>query len=169
MCISASMMMMISTGFQVISALSQGQQQSDQAEWQSRQAAADAQAEREAGEVRAEKVRKAGRATQSQARAALAASGVEVGAGTAVKIVQDIGRNAEGDAQSELLSGLNRGARLDSESAGYNIAASNARTSSYMRAGGSLLSAGASAANSGWIRAEQAPAPVVYKDRGYYG
>lgn len=153
MCISATMMMAISTGFQVISAISQGQQQSDQADWQSRQAAADAQASREAGEVRAEKVRKAGKATQSQARAALAASGVEVGAGTPVKIVQDIGRNAEGDAQSELLSALNRGARLDSESAGLNVAASNARTGSYMRAGGSLLNAAASpVAQDGWYR-----------------
>lgn len=157
MCISPLLLTAISTGFQVISAISQGQQQSDQAEWQSRQAAADAQASREAGEVRAEKVRKAGKATQSQARAALAGSGVEVGAGTPVKIVQDIGRNAESDAQSELLSGLNRGARLDSESAGLNIAASNARTGGYMRAGGSLLAAGSTAANKGWIGVKSYP------------
>lgn len=168
MCISATMMMAISTGFQVISAISQGQQQSDQAEYQSRQAAADAQASREAGEVRADKVRKAGKATQSAARAALAGSGVEVGAGTPVKIVQDIGRNAESDAQSELLSGIYGGQRLDSESVGYKIAGDNARTNSYMRAGGSLLS-GAASIKDNWIKAEQAPAPVVYKDRAYYG
>lgn len=142
MCISASMLMAIQTGFQVISAISQGDQQAQQYEWQSRQAAADAQAEREMGEVRAEKVRKAGRRQQSEARAALAASGVETGAGTPVKIVQEITRNAEADAQQELLSGNYRGQRMDAEAAGLKISGSNARTSGYMRAGGSLLANG---------------------------
>lgn len=159
MCISAGLMMAISTGFQVISAISQGNQQAEQADWQSRQAAADAQASREAGEVRADKVRKAGRAQQSQARAALAASGVEVGAGTPVKIVQDITRNAESDAQSELLSGIYGGKRLDSEAAGLQIAGDNARTAGYMRAGGSLLSAGASVMNKGWVGVKQPTYP----------
>lgn len=149
MCISASMMMMISTGFQVFSAISQGRQQGDQADWQAKQAEADAQASREAGEVRADKVRKAGKLTQSKARTALAGSGVQVGAGTAVKIAQDIYQNAESDAQSELLSGIYGGQVKDSEAAGMRIAGDNARTAGYMRAGGSLLSAGSSLAK-GW-------------------
>ena len=128
MCISAGMMMAISTGFQVVSAISQGRQQGAQADWQARQAAADAQASREAGEVRADKVRKAGKLTQSRARTALAGSGVQVGAGSAVTIAQDIYQNAESDAQSELLSGIYGGQRLDSESAGMKIAGDNART-----------------------------------------
>lgn len=143
------MMMAISTGFQMVSALAQGEQQASQADWQARQAAADAQAEREAGEIRAEKVRKAGRHQQSQARAALAAAGVEVGAGTPVKIVQQIARDADADSQTELLTGAYRGAQLDSESEGMKIAASNARTNSYMRAGGSLLQGGSQVAK-GW-------------------
>lgn len=149
MCISATMMTAISTGFQVLSAISQGQQQSDQAEWQSRQSAADAQAEREAGDIRAEKVRKAGRAQQSEARAALAARGVETGAGTPVKITQQIIRDADADAQQELLSGNYKGQRLDQESQAYKISASNARTSGYLRAGGSLLAGGAEISK-GW-------------------
>lgn len=156
MCISAGMMMAISTGFQVFSAISQGNQRADQLDWQARQAGADAQAEREAGEVRADKTRKAGRAQQSQARAALAASGVEVGAGTPVKIVQQIARDAEGDAQSELLSGQDKARRLDSEAAGTSIAAGNARTSGYMKAGGSLLAAAPTLAK-GWTGMKSYP------------
>lgn len=157
------MMMAISTGFQVISAISQGNQkqqqyeaQAQQLDYQNRQAAADAQAEREAGQVRADKVRKAGKLTQSKARAALAASGVAVGAGTPVKIAQEIFQNAESDAQQELLSGNYAGARGDATATGYAISAANSRTSGenartngYLRAGGSLLSAGSSLA-SGW-------------------
>lgn len=139
MCISASMLMAIQTGVQVISAISQGDQQAQQYEWQARQAAADAQAEREMGEVRADKVRKAGRRQQSEARAALAASGVETGSGTPIKIDQEIVRNAEADAQQELLSGNYRGQRMSAEAAGLSISGSNARTSGYMRAAGSLL------------------------------
>jgi hypothetical protein len=122
--------------------LSRGRQQSDYYEWQARQSAADAQAAREEGEVRAERTRRAGDRQQSEARAALAAAGVEVGAGTPVRIDQQIERDAEWDAQQELLLGRRRGARLDSDAAGYERAADNAMT-------GSMLAAGATLAN-GW-------------------
>lgn len=148
MCISA--IMMAATALQAISAISQGNQQAEQAEWQGRQAAADAQAEREAGEVRADKIRKAGRYQQSAARAALAGGGVEVGAGTPVKIVQQIFSDAESDAIAEEQTGVNRGKRLESESAAMKMAASNARTTGYLRAGGSLLQGGAQISK-GWI------------------
>lgn len=149
MCLSATTLLAISTGFSVVSALAMGQQQADQAEWQAEQAAADAKAEREAADIRADKLRKAGKAQQSQARAALAASGVETGAGTPVKIDQEIMRDAEADAQQELLSGKYGAARLNSESAGLKLAADNARTKSYLRAGGSLLQGG-SQISKGW-------------------
>lgn len=101
-------MMILATAAQAIGAIRQGNQQAAQAEWQSKQAEADARASREAGEVRAEKVRKAGNVQKSQATAALAASGVEVGAGTPVRIAQEITRDAEADAQAELLTGAIR-------------------------------------------------------------
>lgn len=166
MCISAAMMMAISTGMQVVSAIQQGNQQGAMNDYQARQGQADAQAEHEAGEVRADKVRKAGKAQQSEARASLAASGVEVGAGTAVKIVQDIGRNAEEDAQQQLLQGLRTAARLDSEAQASTIAGSNARTSGYMRAGGALFEG---AIKSGWpsVRQPSVQPPAPIEDRSF--
>lgn len=133
-----------------MSALSSGAQASSQADWQARQAAADAQAEREAGEVRADKVRKAGRYQQSAARAALAAGGVEVGSGTPVKIVQQIGQDAESDAQQELLYGKRAAGRLQSSANVYDMAGDQAVTAGYVRAGGSLMASGSSFTK-GWI------------------
>lgn len=140
MCISAGLLTMVSTGLQVFGQLMQGSQQQDWAEYQAEQARADAQAAREEGEVRAEKIRKLGRKQQSEARAALAAGGVEVGAGSAVRIDQEIGRNAEEDAQQELLSGIRRGQRYDQEAEASQIQGNNAMTRSVLAAGGSLAS-----------------------------
>lgn len=158
MCISPFILTAISTGFQIISAISQGNQQAEMYDYQARQAEADGQANRELAEVRADKVRKAGKAQQSQARAALAASGVEVGAGTPVKIVQDIGRDAEADARQELLYGERVASRDQADANAYGMASDNARSSGYMRAGGSLLSA-APALRKGWIGAKQPSYP----------
>lgn len=84
---------------------------------QAEQAAADAVAEREAGEVMASKLRKAGRSQQSEAKAALAASGVEVTAGTPIRISEQIARNVETDALNEILYGERKGKRFDQSSA----------------------------------------------------
>lgn len=140
MCISATMLSAISTAVQVAGALTQGAQQSSMYKYQAAQANADAQAEREAAEVRADKIRKAGKYQQSEARAALAASGVETGSGSAVRINQQIGRDTESDALSEILSGQYGAQKLESQAQGYGMAAKNASTSGYLRAGGSLLS-----------------------------
>ena len=96
MCISAMTLFQIAgTVLSAVGQLSRGQQQQDWGEWQAEQARADAQAAREEGEVRSERIRRLGRRQQSEARAALAASGVETGAGTAVVIDRQIGRDAE--------------------------------------------------------------------------
>lgn len=131
-------LMAVSTGLQVVGQLSQGSQQQDWAEYQAEQARADAQASREEGEVRAERVRRLGHRQQSEARAALAASGVEVDAGTAVRIDQQIGRDTEADAQQELLSGIRRGQRYEQDAAASEIQGSNAMTRSVLAAGGTL-------------------------------
>lgn len=135
-----SVLSIISTAVSVLGSLSQASQKQDYYEWQSEQAKADAQAEREAADVRADKIRKLGVTQQSEAKAALAASGVEVGAGTPVRISQQIAKNAEQDAWNESLYGKRRGQRLDAEAQGYKIAGDNAMNEGYMRAGGSLLS-----------------------------
>ena len=131
-------LMAVSTGLQVVGQLSRGQQQQDWAEWQAEQARADAQAAREEGEVRSERIRRLGRRQQSEARAALAASGVETGAGTAVVIDRQIGRDAEADAEQERLAGLRRGAQRDQEGEAYRIHGRNAATGSMLAAGATL-------------------------------
>lgn len=160
MCISIGTMLSIaSTAMSFIGQMSQGQQQQDWAEYQAEQARADAQAAREEGQVRAEKVRKLGKRQQSEARAALAAAGVEVGAGSAVVIDQQIGRNAEADAQEELLSGVRRSQRLEQDAAASEIQGSNAMTRSMLAAGGSVAT--------GWRRSRisiNSDDPSNYRD-----
>jgi hypothetical protein len=150
-------LMAVSTGLQVVGQLSRGQQQQDWGEWQAEQARADAQAAREEGEVRGERIKKLAKRQQSEARAALAAAGVETGAGTAVVIDRQIGRDAEADAEQERLAGLRRGVRYEQEGEAASIQGRNAAT-------GSMLAAGATLAT-GWrpsrIRVND---PTNYRD-----
>jgi len=137
MCMSA--LSIFSTAVSVFSSLSQASQKQDYYDYQADQARADAQAEREAADVRADKIRKMGTKQQSEAKAALAGAGVEVGAGTPVRIAQQIQKNAEEDAQNESLYGQRKGQIKESEAQSYQIAGENAMNEGYMRAGGSLL------------------------------
>lgn len=135
MCTGMEIFTIAATAFQAVSSMSQGSQKQDyydaqaqererqaaveqrNAEFQAQQAEADASAERGAATVRADKVRKQGRQQQSEARAALAAAGVEVGAGTPVAIASTIGRNAEEDALNEIMFGARKADRLDQNAA----------------------------------------------------
>lgn len=171
MCAGAeTIFMLVSSGMQVMSSISKGQQQQDMANYQAAQANADAQAERELGQVNADKIRKAAKSQQSSARSALAASGVVADAGTPLMIQGDIIQRGEGDALTELLTGTRKGQKLDSEASGLRVAGSNAKAAGYASAAGSLLATGAQFASKyGGVRAEQAPAPVINKDRPYFG
>lgn len=162
MCTGLEMMLIASAAMSATSAISEGKQKKDYANFQANQANADAQAEREQGVVEAGKIRKQGKYTSAEATSSLAASGVEVGAGTALKIDQQIARNTEEDALQQILFGTRKGARLDQEATGLRAAGKNAQRAGFMKATGSLLSAGASLSSPGWKRVamEQAPAPV---------
>lgn len=162
MCTGLEIFAIASTAFSAVSSIQQGQQQQKYADYQAAQANADAQAEREAGQVQAKQVRKAGKYQQAEATAALAASGVEVGAGTPLKIDQQIGRNVEADALNTILYGTRTGARLDQQAQGLRASGSNAAAAGVRSAFGSVLSAGSSYYGKGWgsVRAEQPPAPV---------
>lgn len=92
-----------------------------------RAARADAAAERAAGQQRASRIRDAGAETLGAARAQLAASGVKVGAGSALDIERRIVRNVEQDAGVAILTGERRAQALDaqarySQAAGINSA-----------------------------------------------
>jgi len=162
MCTGVEIFMIASTAFSAVSQISQGQQQKRFNEWQAQQAEADAQAERELGQIQADKTRRAGRSQQSEARAALAAGGVEVDSGTPVRIYQEIDRRAEEDALQQILYGTRKGTRLEQEAASQRIAGDRAEAGGYRGAIGSVLRGGANLMGPGWktVRAEQAPAPV---------
>lgn len=144
------------TAFSAVSSITRGQEEKNYRDYQAAQASADAQAEREYGVIQAAKTRRAGRAQQSEARAALSASGVEVGAGTPVLIQQEIDRRAEEDALQQILYGTRKGARLDQEAQGMRIAGDRARSGGYRGAVGSILGGGAEIAD-GWIKGRPRP------------
>lgn len=150
MCTGFEWLMVASTAMQTVQSLNKGEQEEDFHRFQAEQANADAQAEREAGEVRAGKVRRGGKSTQSEATAALAASGVEVTAGTPVKIASQITRNAEEDALNEILYGERKGRRLDQQATLERQAGERASAAGTMGAIGSVLSGGAKLAGPGW-------------------
>lgn len=156
--ITLTIMSAASTAMSVLGSLKQGEQQKDYANYQAAQANADAKAERDAAEVHADKIRKAAKLQASEARAALAGSGVDVGQGTPVDINSSIYKNAEEDAWTAILGGKNKGAQLDAQAEGMRISGNNAETASYFNAAGSALS-GAVQIGKGWKMMEKGRLP----------
>lgn len=141
----------------LLGSVKQGQSAQSMANYQAEQANADADAARAAGRVEADRIRKAGRQQASQANAALAASGVETGEGTALRITSDITGDAEQDAYTTIINGINTGARYNAQAQADRISGKNAAQASYINAGSSLLQGG-SAAYSGWKKSNSTPA-----------
>jgi len=127
-----------------------GQQRKKAANFQAAQNELDAQAEREAAQVRAEKIRKQAGRVRGEAKADLAASGVSVDAGTPLRIDQEIVRTSEEEAQQEILYGGRRGGRLEQEAQGLRMAGANAQTEGYYGAASSVLAGGATYYGGGW-------------------
>ncbi|VEI61591.1 hypothetical protein [Serratia rubidaea] len=149
MCTGIEIAAVASTVLAAGGAVAQGQQQRKMANYQANQAQADAEAQRAAAKVEADKIRKAGRQQAAAANAALAASGVETGEGTALRITSGITGDAEEDAYTTIMNGNNQGARLNAQAQADRISGRNAATAGYINAGSSLLSAGGTAYN-GW-------------------
>ncbi len=156
-----------------------GQQQAaeqaeEAAEAQGRQIATQAGQEIDASNAQAERIRRAARQQQGEAMAALSASGVSVGEGTALKISEEIYKDSESDALNTIISG-NRGANHLSEQGRQILQQGrNAKKAANINSFGTILGGATSAANaSGWRSAgagwsgTQAPAPVV--DRSFRG
>lgn len=135
-------------------AIHQGEVQSNYGKYQRDQAAADAEAQRGAAQVEAERIRKAGKQQRAEAIAALAASGVNVDSATAVKIDQEITHNAEQDAYLTIVGGNDKAARLNAQGEGAYLQGRQGKMAGYVNAGSSLLE-GASNVARGW---KQAPA-----------
>lgn len=134
-------------------AVAQGQQQKKMANYQAAQADADADAAKAAARVQADRIRKAGQQQASQANAALAASGVETGEGTALRITSGITGDAEQDAYTTILNGVNTGARYNAQAQADRIGGKNAAQAGYINGASSLLQAGGTA-YSGWKKAD---------------
>ena len=136
-------------GVSVYSSMEQGKQAKqtadDNAELSRRQGAQ----ETDAAVAQAEKIRRVAALNQSEANAALAASGVSIGEGTALKINEEITKNSEQDAYATILNGTRGASTASAQASMYESAGSNALNAGYLNAGSSLLSAGA-AFGKGW-------------------
>ena len=131
-----------------------GQQQKKMANYQAAQAEADADASQKAARVEADRIRKAGREQAAAANASLAASGVETGEGTALRITSGITEDSEQDAYQTILNGANSASRLQAQAQADRITGSNAATAGNSSAGSSLLAAGGTAYD-GWKKAKE--------------
>lgn len=133
-------------------AIHQGEVQSNYGKYQRDQAAADAEAQRGAAQVEADRIRKAGKQQRAEAIAALAASGVNVDSATAVKIDQEITHNSEADAYLTIVGGNDKAARLNAQGQGAYLQGQQGKMAGYVNATSSLLQ-GAGNAIKGWQKA----------------
>ena len=171
---TAAVAMVASAVVGAYSAYESGQQQKalgeSQNEWnqyQANQAIADANAEKSAAEVHAEKIRKLARIQASEANASLAGSGVEVGEGTAMNINEDIYANAEEDAVMTIFGGVDRSKRGINQAAGYRATGEQAQISGNAAARAGTLNAassilgGAYGVAKGWKTGTNATTPAA--------
>lgn len=132
-----------------------GKQQEAWGNYQAKQAEADANAERGAGQVEAERIRKLGKRQKAEADAGFAGSGIAINEGTPLDINRDITQGAEQDAFMAIVGGNDRGARLDADAMGARIGAKNAKRAGYLGAAATVLQ-GAATVASGWKSSKSA-------------
>ncbi|MBD9459115.1 hypothetical protein IB241_15640 [Pseudomonas sp. PDM05] len=137
--------MAAATVYSVYTTQQSGKQAQLNANAQSDQAQSDADAAASAAVVQADRIRRLARNQASEANAALAASGVETGAGTAININEEIIGNAEEDAALTIFNGQNQKARGYVDSSNYSLAGTQARGAANAQSIGTVLSAGAQA------------------------
>ena len=137
--------MAAATVYSVYSTQQSGKQAQLNANAQSDQAQADADTAASAAVVQADRIRRLARNQASEANAALAASGVETGAGTAININEEIIGNAEEDAALTIFNGQNQKARGYADASNYSLAGTQARGAANSQSISTVLSAGAQA------------------------
>lgn len=132
-----------------LGSIKQGNEAKTAANYNAAQTQADANANTAAAKVQAQRIRKMGYQQASQANAAYGASGVETSAGTTARVTSDIVGDADEDAYTTVINGVNSSNRMRSQAQADRISGNNAQQAGMMGAGGSLLSAG-SRVYSGW-------------------
>lgn len=148
------------TVYSVYSTQQSGKQAQLNADAQSDQAQSDADAAASAAVVQADRIRRLARNQSSEANAALAASGVETGAGTAININEEIIGNAEEDAALTIFNGKNQKARGYADASNYSMAGNQARSAANSESVGTVLSAGEKS-TSMWKASAEAKIPKV--------
>lgn len=159
MCLDPVTLGLIAAGASAAGTVAGGVAQNRAARAQSTLLEQQAQQTREAAAAEADIIRRQAVRTRSAARASLAASGVDVGDGSAVVIDQDINDRASADVFNVLLSGGRR-ASMDVAQAGIGRAAGRGALT------GSLL-AGAGQVGGSLVRASRLRTPSSGSTGGY--
>lgn len=130
---------LVSTAYSAYSSVQQGKQAQLNAEAQSEQTQIDADTAASAAVVQADRIRKMARIQAGEARASLAGSGVEVDAGTALNINEEIYKNAEEDAVMTILNGENQKRRGYVDASNIALGGKQARAAGNSQAIGTVL------------------------------
>lgn len=144
MCTGMEIAMVAGTAMTTVSAVQQGNDAQAMGNYQAAQAKADAEADRGAAKVQADKIRRAGEAERGRARAALAASGASLDSASADAIDDDIVSAYEEDALVTMYSGDNRARSRLAEGESARLAGGRAKRNATMEA--------AATVGSGWYR-----------------
>lgn len=118
-------------------------QQSDMADFQAEQASANADTERQAGEIRAQQSRERARKVAASARASLAASGIDVGSPSADLINKDIIERGEKDAFTQTVDATDRATALRQQADISSLRGSQAQVAGALNIASSVISTGA--------------------------
>ena len=144
------MLFLASAAASTVGTVMSGQAQQKQANAQAQQALNTAAYEADAYKQQAEKIRRAGKERVGESTAALAASGVKLGEGTPLELKKTTIQRSEEDAMTAILNGK-RSMSAGAEQADiYGQAGKNAVTSSYLKAGGTVLGAAIDYKRGGW-------------------
>lgn len=158
MCTGIELAMLASTAISAGAAVSAGMQQQAAADTNAELARREAASQETAAATQAERIRRAGRAQVGEANAALAASGVDLGSTTAIRIGEEITRNAESDAYATILSGKRQATTARDQAAISEWQGSNAATSGLINGAATALGGyGRAKYGSNWIKAANTP------------
>lgn len=146
MCTGAEVALLAAT---VASTAATVEHQKDVAEFQADQARARADTEKQAGEIRAEKARERAKRVASSARAAMAASGVDIDSVTGNLINKDIIMRGEEDAFAETLNAQDRATALRQQADVFNMRGRQAQTAGAANIATTAISTGARS-NGSW-------------------
>lgn len=159
MCTGVEIALIASAGISAGSAIASGEQQKDMANYQAKQAQADARTAQDAAAIEGDKIREHSKRVASAARAAMAASGLSLESETANAINADIIKRGEKDALIGNDDGADMASRLRAQAQGLKIAGRSAQTAGYANAASSALSS-YSASGGGWYGGRAANAPT---------